>query len=72
MKRFIDNKIAKLLTEAKEELTLCGIEWNDSFYDCYNYTPDFEYGEEENAKFFYGCMVSISELHEVLTKLNHL
>lgn len=70
IKKFITERQVKLLREAKEELELCELEWDDSFYDCYNYTPDFDYGEEENAKFFYGCMVAIDELNDVLIKLH--
>ena len=69
MKKFIDDKIAKLLQNAKDELDLCSIEWNDSFYDCYNYTPDFDFNQEDHEKFFFGCMVAIDELSEVLTEL---
>ena len=70
MKKFIIARQKLALQEGKDELDICGLEWNDSFYDCHNYSPDFDFGEEEHAQFFYGCMVRIYELDAILTELN--
>ena len=70
MKNYIEERKAILLEEAKEELDLCNLEWDDNFLDCFNYTPSFGYGDEEHASFFHGCMRAIKELDLVLEGFN--
>lgn len=66
MEKYIEKRAEQLLTEAKEELELCNLEWDDNFLDLFNYTPDFDFGEETNAKYFYGCMFAIRELSLII------
>ena len=72
MKEFIEERKVIILEEAKEELSLCDLIWKEKFLDCFNFTPDFEFGQEENASFFKGCMMRLIELDLILEQINKL
>lgn len=55
----------KLKVEAIDELNLCGLEWSDNFLTPWEFTPDFDYGEEDHSHFFavtIGRMIMILDL----------
>jgi len=59
-------KWKNILAEAKDELDLCDLEWNDNYVDLYNYSPDFDLGQEDNAHFFAICMGQLNLISRLL------
>ncbi len=66
MKSYLETERELILQEAKDELDLCNLNWDDSFIDYLNNTPLFDIDQEENRLFFYGCMAKIECIDKVL------
>jgi len=46
----------KFLKEMKEELDLCSIEWKEEFLNPKDYSPEFDYGNEDHCIWFNICL----------------
>ena len=69
MMKLLKKRIEIALQEGKDELDICDLKWNDSFFDVFNYSPDFDFGQEEHTSFFYGCMCRIYELEFIIKEI---
>lgn len=52
------------LEELKDILSDCSIEWSDSYLDYKDYSPSFNFGQEDDARWFYivlGKYIAIEE-----------
>jgi len=59
-------KWKNILAEAKDELDLCDLEWNDNYVDLYNFSPDFDLGQEDSAHYFAICMGQLNLISRLL------
>lgn len=54
-----------LLSEMKDILEELDIEWTDEFLSPRDYTPDFDFGNEDEAKWFYITLGKYLQLCEI-------
>ena len=71
MLHYLEQRKKDILDEAKTELKLLGLEWNDNYLDLYNFSPDFDFGEEENITNFRDFMARIDELDMIINLLKN-
>lgn len=62
-------KQKELLIEMQDILKECDIEWNDNYINHKDFSPPFEYGNEDNEKWFYiilGKYIIIDEIYKLV------
>ena len=68
----LQEQYKNILAEAKDELDLCDLQWKDEYTDVHNYTPPFDFGQEDHSHFFAVCMGKLHILEDLMNSREEL